>query len=446
YGESTIATTVSFGPTSAQKFPTTYFRKTISLSDTAGITGGTIRIKRDDGAVVYLNGTEVGRTSMPSGPIDYLTFANTASDDGRDFQTLNVSNTLFIEGENIIAVEVHQSTAGSSDLQFDLELSITRPAEGSSPLNMTENVLVRARSLDNGNWSALNEAFFNVTTSLPVQTAEVFPSEIHYNPSGPDDSEFIELHNQSGHAINLRGCYFSDGIDFTFPDNRDIPVAPGQRVLIVDSQFGIDATYGLGLPVVGVYRGNLNNGGETLTLMAPDGFTELFSVTFDGADPWPEEADGDGMSLVLTNPNDFNSPASWRPSLEVGGNPGGSDSTTFSGDPDVDADGDGVSAYGEYALGTDDSIANDANSLTTFLINENGHWEFTFPQALTADDAIASVEISNDLAAWNASTPVEASLTKSWVAERKLWRTYRSTNPTNGNSFFIRTKYRSLDR
>ncbi|MDA9831483.1 lamin tail domain-containing protein [Akkermansiaceae bacterium] len=446
YGESTIATTVSFGPTSAQKFPTTYFRKTISLSDTAGITGGTIRIKRDDGAVVYLNGTEVGRTSMPSGPIDYLTFANTASDDGRDFQTLNVSNTLFIEGENIIAVEVHQSTAGSSDLQFDLELSITRPAEGSSPLNMTENMLVRARSLDNGNWSALNEAFFNVTTSLPVQTAEVFPSEIHYNPSGPDDSEFIELHNQSGHAINLRGCYFSDGIDFTFPDNRDIPVAPGQRVLIVDSQFGIDATYGLGLPVVGVYRGNLNNGGETLTLMAPDGFTELFSVTFDGADPWPEEADGDGMSLVLTNPNDFNSPASWRPSLEVGGNPGGSDSTTFSGDPDVNADGDGVSAYGEYALGTDDSIANDANSLTTFLINENGHWEFTFPQALTADDAIASVEISNDLAAWNASTPVEASLTKSWVAERKLWRTYRSTNPTNGNSFFIRTKYRSLDR
>lgn len=446
YGESTIATTVSFGPTSAQKFPTTYFRKTISLTDTAGITGGTIRIKRDDGAVVYLNGTEVGRTSMPPGPIDYLTFANTASDDGRDFQTLNVPNTLFIEGENIIAVEVHQSTAGSSDLQFDLELSITRPAEGSSPLNMTENMLVRARSLDNGNWSALNEAFFNVTTSLPVQAAEVFPSEIHYNPTGPDDSEFIELHNQSGHAINLRGCYFSDGIDFTFPDNRDIPVAPGQRVLIVDSQFGIDATYGLDLPIVGVYRGNLNNGGETLTLMAPDGFTELFSVTFDGADPWPEEADGDGMSLVLTNPNDLNSPASWRPSLEVGGNPGGSDSTTFSGDPDVDADGDGVSAFGEYALGTDDSIANDTKSLITFLINENGHWEFTFPQALTADDAIASVEISNDLAAWNASTPVEASLSKSWVAEGKLWRTYRSTNPTNGNSFFIRTKYRSLDQ
>lgn len=446
YGETGIVTPVSFGPNPTQKHRTTYFRKTFPLLNTADILEATIRVKRDDGAVVYLNGTEVGRTSMPSGPIDYLTFANTAPDDGRDFQTLTVPPTLFTEGANVIAVEVHQSSAGSSDLQFDLELTVTRPADGSSPLNMTDNMLVRARSLDNGNWSALNEAFFNVTTSLPVQASEVFPSEIHYNPTGPDDSEFIELHNQSGHAINLRGCYFSDGIDFTFPDNRDVALAPGERVLVVDSQFAIDATYGLDLPIVGVYRGNLNNGGETLTLMAPDGFTQLFSVTYDGADPWPEEADGDGSSLVLANPTNLDSAASWRPSLAIGGTPGGSDSTTFSGDPDVDADGDGVSAFGEYALGTDDTIANDTDSLITFIINENSHWEFTFPQALTADDAIATVEISNDLAAWNASTPVEAILTKSWVADGKLWRAYRSTAPTNGSSFFIRTKYQSSNQ
>lgn len=441
YGKPSIVTPVSFGPDSTQKHRTTYFRKTISLTDTAQITGATIRIKRDDGAVIYLNGTEVGRTSMPTGPIDHLTFAINAPDDGQDYQNLTIPNNLFVDGENTIAVEIHQSSAGSSDLQFDLELNLNKPADGSSPLRMTNNAFVKARSLDNGNWSALNEAFFNVTSSLPVQAAEVFPSEIHYNPTGPDDSEFIELHNQSGHAINLRGAYFSDGIDFTFPDNRDVALAPGERVLLVGSQFGIDAAYGLGLPVIGVYRGNLNNGGETLTLMAPDSFTQLFSVTYDGADPWPEEADGDGSSLVLTNALSLNSPASWRPSALTGGTPGRSDATRFTGIPNDDSDNDGVSAFTEYAMGTSDNQAGDTQGAISIKIDETGHWEFTLPRALNADDITATLELATDLLTWETAASTDAVLTKSWVADGKIWRTYRSTSPTSGNSLFIRAKY-----
>ena len=65
----------------------------------------------------------------------------------------------------------------------------------------------------------------------------------------------------------------------------------------------------------------------------------------------------DGFSLVLLNPTTqppHGDPASWRASVAIGGSPTGSDATLFSGDPDVDADSDGLSAFLEYALGSND--------------------------------------------------------------------------------------------
>jgi hypothetical protein len=444
YGEPTITTTISYGPDNNAKHRTSYFRKKISLSNASGILGGTVRIKRDDGAVVYLNGTEIGRSSMPAGTINSLTLANSASDDGAGFHDLDVPASLFTEGDNVIAVEVHQSSDGSSDLQFDLELKIARSSTVASPLTMTENMLIRSRSLEGGNWSAMNEAFFNVAPSAPVEPGEIVPSEIHYNPAGPDSSEFIELHNRSGHAINLRGCFFNDGIDFTFPDNRDVPLAPDARVLLVDSQFGIDEAYGTGLPVIGVYRDNLSNGGETLTLVAPDGITALFSVTYDGADPWPEESDGDGHSLVLSHPENLNSPANWRPSVAPGGSPGADESTTFSGDPDADLDKDGFTAFAEYSMGTSDADPDDATDLTTFHINADGHWEFTYQKALAADDVRSIFELSRELGNWSAAAPADAILTRTTLNGNSLIRTYCSTSPVGKSREFLRVRFEKM--
>lgn len=147
YGESDERTTVSFGGNAANKYTTTYFRKIINIPNIA--LYGSIRINAyiDDGAVVYINGTEVGRDNMPVGAPAYGTLASAAAaEDGKVLVSFTVSTASLISGNNCIAVEVHQNSISSSDLSFDLEL-IAKPAASSTYLI---NYGASWKYLDNG--------------------------------------------------------------------------------------------------------------------------------------------------------------------------------------------------------------------------------------------------------------------------------------------------------
>jgi hypothetical protein len=102
---------------------TTYFRHAFQLAG-RDYTNLQIRLLRDDGAIVYLNGTEIFRSNIRGGPVDYLTLATNAlpADETTNFHAAAVSPALLGPGDNLLAVEVHQSSATSSDLSFDLEL------------------------------------------------------------------------------------------------------------------------------------------------------------------------------------------------------------------------------------------------------------------------------------------------------------------------------------
>ncbi|GAA4384489.1 alkaline phosphatase PhoX [Hymenobacter koreensis] len=124
YGDNDEATVVSFGPSSSNKYVTTYFRKTFSVNSLAGLSGVKLRLRRDDGAVVYINGTEVFRSNMPAGTIAYNTFASATVDAANEtafFETSLPVSALSV-GANTIAVEIHQDRASSSDISFNLEL------------------------------------------------------------------------------------------------------------------------------------------------------------------------------------------------------------------------------------------------------------------------------------------------------------------------------------
>ncbi|HNR18929.1 MAG TPA: metallophosphoesterase [Bacteroidia bacterium] len=122
YGEGDETTLLNYGGVPSNKYTTYYFRKKININTSAFINY-TLNLKRDDGAIVYLNGNEVWRENMPAGTITYATFAaSDASDDGQTFLNNTIPSTYFINGDNYICIEVHQFTLSSSDVSFDFSL------------------------------------------------------------------------------------------------------------------------------------------------------------------------------------------------------------------------------------------------------------------------------------------------------------------------------------
>lgn len=123
YGDGDEATVISYGPNANAKYPTTYFRYTFTLANPGGFTNLVVGFRRDDGGVVYLNGMEVFRSNMPDGPPTYASYAAAnAADDGVTYFAGSVNPFLLRAGDNVLAVEVHQANATSTDLSFDLEL------------------------------------------------------------------------------------------------------------------------------------------------------------------------------------------------------------------------------------------------------------------------------------------------------------------------------------
>ncbi len=126
YGDGDEVTVVSFGPNSTAKYITTYFRKVFTVADPNVLTGLKLELLRDDGAVVYLNGTEVARSNLPTGAIDSSTPALVAvsgADETTTFYPFTLSPTQLVPGPNILAVEIHQQSGTSSDISFDLRLT-----------------------------------------------------------------------------------------------------------------------------------------------------------------------------------------------------------------------------------------------------------------------------------------------------------------------------------
>ncbi len=110
--------------TDGTRIITTYFRKQFVVSNAWALANLTLGLLRDDGGIVYLNESEVFRSNIANGPVDYTTRAATAvggADEDTFFST-NVSAALLIEGTNLLAVEIHQSSTTSSDVSFDLYL------------------------------------------------------------------------------------------------------------------------------------------------------------------------------------------------------------------------------------------------------------------------------------------------------------------------------------
>ena len=295
-----------------------------------------------------------------------------------------------------------------------------------SSIVLTQNTWLRARAKSATAWSALNEAFYTVTAPL-VQGDVVF-SEIHYNPKGDDNSEFIELWNRTARAVNLRGAKFTAGISYDFPDNRDVPLAPGGRLVLCASEYNFQLRYGTEIAVGGVYFDHLGNDGDTVALASSIG-AQLITLHYGDTAPWPDSADGNGYSMVLANAAAPTAAASWRTSIALHGNPGTSDSIPFAGSPLADADADGLPALIEHFLATSDT--NPESGISTVIPGRtaDGRTTLTFPRRLSADDLVCAVEVSTDLLTWQADAARTAHVNLGNGIAMETWTASTAASP-----------------
>src|SRR5439155_20161821 len=103
------------------RLPTIYFRKTFYVTNAALYEGLILRLLRDDGAAIYLNGELLysDGVSIPSHFSDFAMQVVGGNDEITYFEH-SLSSTLLVNGTNILAVEVKNATSTSSDLAFDL--------------------------------------------------------------------------------------------------------------------------------------------------------------------------------------------------------------------------------------------------------------------------------------------------------------------------------------
>ena len=208
-----VKTTISYGPDSQNKYPTTYFRKTFTLSAAPSSADVfQLNYQLDDGCVVWVNGKEAGRVNMPSGTINYTTFSSTYAGDDPLTGSISLNPSLFVKGNNVIAVEVHNTSYTSGDLFWACEL-LTSVGGTSDENVLTEPVI----ELSDGNnislmacFEPLSDAERKAQGLTPVRINEVSAANDIYVNEYFKRNDWVELYNTTDSDIDVEGMYLSD--------------------------------------------------------------------------------------------------------------------------------------------------------------------------------------------------------------------------------------------
>lgn len=318
---------------------TTYFRRTFNLDATNHMSSLLVELLRDDGAVVYLNGTELLRDNMNPGSVSYSQFSTAVvgSPDQNTYssRTIEAAHLLRL-GENTLAVEIHQCNDSSSDKYFDLALTaLASSAQVVFDLAITNDVSIQSRAFNGVEWSALSESVLTVRRP-PIDYSPLRVAELMYAPRGDgpespytdDDFAWLELVNRGATALPLEGVRFDRGITHTF---ERLDLAPGARLVLAKNPVAFATRHETnGLTLVAWASGNLARGGETLSLVDPAG-TNI--QTFAYSRLWYPETYNGVASLVAVDlaapESDWSAAAQWRPSRVIHGTPGSPEPPLF---------------------------------------------------------------------------------------------------------------------
>lgn len=287
----------------------------------------------------------------------------------------------------------------------------------------TNTIALQAIASDGAVIGSATITITNTGTTQAASAANLAISEVMYHPAAPnateraagynfadaeDEFEFIELLNISTAPVSLAGSHFADAFVFALPSRV---LAPGERLIIARNPAAFAVRYPSvpSASVAGPFTtGKLSDGGETITLLDAGGAV-IHSFAYGDAAPWPDAADGEGLSLVLIRPERRPNLAlarNWRHSTIGNGNPGTSDATTFEAwksahgiaSETADPDGDGSNNFLEYSHGMNPQVPDSAGVDT--MIDATGHLVLEFTRRIGADDIVFTPLTSTDLATW----------------------------------------------
>jgi hypothetical protein len=193
-----------------------YFRTRFSLNGAPKLAELGLYAVVADGAVFYLNGTEVLRLNMPAGLISASTLAVTNSPKPAYIGPFVLPNSALVTGTNVLAVELHRSAANDGVL-FGADLSLT------------------------------------VTNLLSPP-----PMALAFNEfSSATNADFwVELINRGQTSLDLEGCILArlggaTNADYIFPAQT---LAPGAFVQIAQAELGYTVDPGQRLILYGPGR------------------------------------------------------------------------------------------------------------------------------------------------------------------------------------------------
>jgi len=234
----------------------TYYRRHFTLPSTTNGVVLTLRDVVEDGAVYYLNGKEVFRNRMPSGAVTFATLATGAPDPTPITGPFNLSITNLLPGDNVLAVEVHQSSATSTDVELAVELAAQIGTFLSGPPVI--NTQPQSRAVNEGQ-----------SVSFTVGAEGALPLHFQWRKDGGD---------------------LEDQTNATYAIASAVPSDAGAYTVVITNSFGSVASTAASLTVAADTRAP--------TIVSVVGNTNLSQIVVTLSDPTP------GTGVELTSAQD----------------------------------------------------------------------------------------------------------------------------------------------